>query len=86
MVLENGESECLYRDPVAGAEVSVRADGTFREIVAYAPPHLPAICLEPYTCAAGALNLQAKGLDAGLIVLAPGSSWRGRIWISLREH
>ena len=84
VVLENGESECLYRDPAAGAEVSVRADGAFREMIAYAPPHLPAICLEPYTCVPDALNLQPKGLDAGLMVLAAGASWRGKIWISLR--
>ncbi len=85
VVLESGESECLYRDPAAGAEVSVRADSGFREIIAYAPAHLPAICLEPYTCVPDALNLQPKGLDAGLIVLEPGDSWHGRIWIDLRQ-
>jgi len=83
--LEGGLSECLYRDPSAGAEVSVRADGGFRELIAYAPPHLPTICLEPYTCVPDALNLQPRGLDAGLIVLEPGESWRGRIWLTLRE-
>ncbi len=85
VVREDGETECLYRDPAAGAEVSVRADRAFREIIAYAPPHLPAICLEPYTCVPDALNLQPKGLDAGLVVLEPGASWHGRIWIGLRQ-
>jgi aldose 1-epimerase len=85
VMLEDGQSECLYRDPAAGAEIAVRADAGFREMIVYAPPHLPAICLEPYTCVPDALNLQPRGLDAGLIVLEPGATWLGKIWIAIRE-
>jgi aldose 1-epimerase len=49
----------------------------FREMVAFVPPHRKAVCLEPYTCATDAVNLQARGIDAGWRELAPGSSWAG---------
>jgi aldose 1-epimerase len=46
----------------------------FREMVAFTPPHRKAVCLEPYTCTTDAINLQARGIDAGWRVLAPGES------------
>jgi aldose 1-epimerase len=49
----------------------------FRELVAFVPPHRKAVCLEPYTCATDAVNLQARGIDAGWRELTPGSSWAG---------
>jgi aldose 1-epimerase len=57
----------------AGA-VEVWTSGTFREMVVYTPPHRHAICLEPYTCATDAINMQQQGVDAGLVVLEPGKS------------
>ena len=45
----------------------------FRELVAFTPPHRKAICLEPYTCTTDAVNLQARGIDAGWRMLAPGA-------------
>lgn len=55
----------------------------FREMVVYTPPHRQAFAVEPYTCTTDAVNLQARGLDAGLLVLAPGASWRADIelWV-----
>jgi aldose 1-epimerase len=47
----------------------------FRELVVFTPPHRQAFCLEPYTCTTDAINLQQQGVDAGLIVLAPGAVW-----------
>lgn len=82
---EGGVSECVYRDPAAGAELVIRADSAFRELVVYAPPGRPTICIEPLTCCPDALNLEPRGIDAGLIVLEPGASWRGRIWLTVRE-
>ena len=49
----------------------------FRELVLFTPPHRQAVCVEPYTCATDAINLQARGIDAGWQVLAPGAEWRG---------
>lgn len=77
-----GWSTCRLIDPAAALEVDVRADAGFREIVVYAPPGLPAICFEPYTCTTDAFNLSERGVDAGRIVLPPGASWSGTIRIS----
>jgi aldose 1-epimerase len=51
----------------------------FRELVAFTPPHRHAVCLEPYTCATDAINLQAQGIDAGLRVLQPGERWHAAV-------
>jgi aldose 1-epimerase len=61
-------------------EVRMRlsASPSFRELVVFTPPHRQAICLEPYTCTTDALNLQEqRQIDAGLLVLEPGSKWSG---------
>jgi aldose 1-epimerase len=49
----------------------------FRELLVFTPPHRQAVCLEPYTCVTDAINLQARGIDAGLLVLPPGGQWSG---------
>lgn len=49
----------------------------FREMVVFTPPHRSAVCIEPYTCTTDAVNLQQRGIDAGLRVLAPGEAWSG---------
>jgi aldose 1-epimerase len=51
----------------------------FRELVAFTPPHRKAICLEPYTCTTDAINLQQRGIDAGLLMLPPGAEWTGLV-------
>jgi aldose 1-epimerase len=47
----------------------------FRELVVFTPPHRQAFCIEPYTCTTDAINLQARGVDAGWLTLAPGERW-----------
>lgn len=79
--LEDGWFTARLRDPASGREVAVRSDKAFREHVVYAPLHIQAVCLEPYTCATDAFNLAARGIDAGMRVLEPGSTWRGRVEI-----
>ena len=37
--------------------------------------------MEPYTCVTNAINLELRGIDAGLQVLQPGESWTG--WIDI---
>ena len=49
----------------------------FRELVIFTPAHRQAFCIEPYTCGTDAVNLQAKGVDAGWLQLAPGGTWSG---------
>jgi aldose 1-epimerase len=61
----------------SGAGLAVRAAPAFREVVAFTPQNRQAVALEPYTCTTDAINLQPRGVDAGLLVLPPGGSWSG---------
>ncbi len=81
VTLVDGRSTCRLVDPAAGLEVALEADAGFREIVVYAPPGMPAVCFEPYTCATDAFNLNERGIDAGRIVLASGQVWTGTMRI-----
>jgi aldose 1-epimerase len=56
--------------------IDLLTTAAFRELVVFTPPHRQAMCLEPYTCTTDAINLQQRGIDAGLIVLEPGGEWR----------
>ncbi len=82
---QDGWSEGGLRDPESGLEMVLAADQSFREWVLYAPLDSPVIALEPYTCPTDAVNLQAQGIDAGLIALAPGETWTGEIRFGLRR-
>jgi aldose 1-epimerase len=73
--------ETKLLDELAGLELVQRTDGSFRELVVYTPPNRPAICLEPYTCVTDAINLEQRGIDAGLRVLGPGEEYRG--WVEI---
>ena len=80
---ENSNVICRITDPAAKLMVEQRCSTAFREIVAFTPPWVTAVCLEPYTCVTNAINLQQKGIDAGLQVLPPGETWSGRIEIEV---
>jgi aldose 1-epimerase len=60
-----------------GTALRLFADTAFREVVIFTPPHRQAFCVEPYTCATDAINLQQHGVEAGWRVLPPGQRWRG---------
>jgi aldose 1-epimerase len=48
-------------------------DRAIRELVVYTPPNRPdVLAVEPYTQATDAINLQSRGVDAGLRVLKHG--------------
>jgi aldose 1-epimerase len=81
----DGWSEAGIRYPNAGLELRVEASPVFREWVIYAPSERPVVCLEPYTGTTDAVNLQPRGVDAGLVVLEPGATWEGTIRTSLRR-
>jgi aldose 1-epimerase len=65
-------------DPGSGATVTVAFDTAFRECVVYTPPNREAICIEPYTCLAGAFSMD-PGIDTGLRVLPPGGSMKANV-------
>jgi aldose 1-epimerase len=73
--------ECGIMDEACGYQIIQQAGPAFREIVVYTPPNRNAVCLEPYTCATDAINLQPQGIDAGWRVLEPRAEFR--TWIEL---
>jgi aldose 1-epimerase len=72
-------ARCELEDEAARLRVVLEASPVFREMVVYTPPGRPSICIEPYTCATDAPNLHARGIDAGLQILAPGGRFRAAI-------
>jgi aldose 1-epimerase len=67
---------CISRlvDDGLKAEFRLSFDRGFRELVVYTPPADGVIALEPYTQTTDAINLDAKGVDAGLRRLGHGGS------------
>jgi aldose 1-epimerase len=70
-------------DPANVRELRVSFDRAFRECVVYNPPHRESICIEPYTCVPGAIEMTARGIDAGLRVLSPGEAVTARVRIEV---
>lgn len=68
-------------DPVAGLKMTQVTDALFRECVVFNPPGRACVCLEPYTCVTDAINLQERGVDAGLQVLDVGAE--ARTWFEI---
>jgi aldose 1-epimerase len=69
------EGVCRLVDLDKGGEFQLGFDRSFRELVVYTPPGKPdVISIEPYTQTTDAINLQARGVDAGLRVLGHGRS------------
>lgn len=62
------------------SSVTVSSDPGFRDYVVFTTPTRDAVAIEPYTCTTDAVNLQARGIDAGWQVLPAGQtrtfSWR----------
>ena len=81
VVLSDDVSRCIIDDRDAGIRMILESDAQFRELVVYTPPGRPSICFEPYTCPTDAINLEARGIDAGVIILEPGAAFSGTIRI-----
>lgn len=78
-----GWSHASLIDDAVGLSVTVSVGPSFREWVIYTPPDRSVVCLEPYTCTGNAFNLQTAGVDAGVIDLAPGASWKDDLRIAV---
>ncbi|WZO96965.1 aldose 1-epimerase [Isosphaeraceae bacterium EP7] len=73
LAFEGDTCTCKLVDEALGAEFHLSFDKGFRELVVYTPPgDGDVISLEPYTQTTDAINLQTKGVDAGLRVLGHG--------------
>lgn len=77
--LVEGVSRCLIENRDTGYGMVMESDAQFRELVVYTPPDRDAICFEPYTCPTDAINLEARGIPAGVIVLAPDEIFAGTV-------
>ena len=64
-------------DPGEEVRVQMLSSVDFGQLVAFTPPHRQAVSLEPYTCTTDAINLQQRGVEAGLRVIKPGERWSG---------
>jgi aldose 1-epimerase len=73
-----GDYEASIRDP-AGCLLRIRFGQPFRECVVYTPLHREAICIEPYTCVAGAFAEHMRGIDAGVRIIPPGESFQAAV-------
>lgn len=72
-------------DENLGAEFRMTFDRAFRELVVFTPPgDGRVIAIEPYTQATDAINLHARGIDAGLRILPPGGRETLRIAMEAR--
>ena len=85
LIFEGNVTRTILNDTKAKIRVIVEADTLFREIVVYTSPR-PSVCLEPYTCVTDAVNLQSKGIDAGLRILKSGETFHGKIRIIPEEY
>ncbi|MDR3619397.1 MAG: aldose 1-epimerase [Paludisphaera borealis] len=75
LAYDGAEGVCRLVDLDKGGEFQLGFDRSFRELVVYTPPGKPdVISIEPYTQTTDAINLQAKGVSAGLRVLGHGQS------------
>ena len=87
---EDGAIESVIADPASGLRIVQRCDAAFREQVVFTPPWFRdgekgAVCVEPYTCATDAVNLQARGVDAGWRTLAPGEKFEAWFEITVER-
>ena len=78
---EDDVSRCVIENRDTGHGMVMESDAQFRELVVYTPPGRDAICFEPYTCPTDAINLEARGISAGVIVLAPGETFSATVRI-----
>lgn len=72
---------CVLTDPDANRQTVVEFDSAdFQHIVVFTPPApRTSICVEPNTCPTDGFNLQARGVEANVLVLEPGASKEYRI-------
>lgn len=80
----DGRLRCVVSDADSGRALTLECEPPIREIVIFTPPGTPGVvAIEPYTMAADAIRLEARGVHAGLITLKPGDRAKWRIWLKL---
>ena len=78
----DGLARGLILDPGNDRRTVVEFDPrSLPEVVVYTPPSRQAICIEPQSCPTDAFNLAARGIDAHVVRLEPGSEVRWSVVI-----
>lgn len=80
---ESGVCRVRMEDLTLQSRLVLELSAGFRELVVYTPPAWPdVVAVEPYTQVTDAINLAARGIDGGLMVLEPGESrhFTVRLW------
>lgn len=87
LVYSDGASTCVYEDRGSGVKVLYGADDQFKHWVVYTGKTLdaPFVCLEPYTWVTNAPNLPLPKEETGLIDLAGGKTFSGRMWLVIER-
>lgn len=80
---EDGPARCVITDEERRTETVVEfSPGELPHVVVYTPPApRRAVCVEPNSCPTDAFNLQARGIESGVIVLGAGEEARFEIGI-----
>ena len=84
--LTDSISRCIIDNRDTGRGTVLESDAQFRELVVYTPPGRPSICFEPYTCPTDAINLEAKGIPTGVIVLSPDEIFSATVRMIPIQH
>ena len=80
LTFDEGRCACRLVDTDLNCETTLTFDLNFRNLVVFVPPQDDTlVAVEPYTQTTDAINLAARGVDAGLRVLGPGESATMRI-------
>lgn len=84
---EGEEGRVRLIDESIGVELRMSFDRVFRDLVVFTPPTGGGrvLAVEPYTMTTDAVHLEARGIEAGLQVLAPGGESRLVILLELAE-
>lgn len=84
---KEGIARCVLKDQYHATETVVEfSTKQFPHVVVYTPPApRQAICIEPNTCPTDAFNLQERGVDSNLIVLAAGGEVKFNLSIYTRS-
>lgn len=69
------------RDTENMRSVRLHSDRNFSTILVYSPEGKPFVCIEPYTCATDAFNLEKKGIKTGLRALGSNEKFASKVSI-----
>ena len=76
---KTGNNVSEIHDPTSGRTLRTTFGPGFEAVVVFVAPHREAMCIEPYTALPDFFNLEARGIDSGMIVLPPGESKRYQV-------